>query len=154
MPGGFTLAGGALLIMATLALWAYAERTGRLAIETDLVQLQADKAQLGAALESANRNVERMLDQALEDNRIVSEVIREKQAITADLEDLRAQLQTIEASDETSRDYLRTPVPAGVRGLANRPARGNPRRLPGPAGSAPGAAGGPVPPGDDHRRAP
>lgn len=141
MLGSGYLAGGVAAVVAGLALWVWIERDGKADALAAVSRLEAEASQLKASLAAANRNVERMLEQADADNRIVAEVLRDKQAIAADLVDLRTQLQEIEANDDASRDYLRSPVPDSVRGLANRrPADRNAGPLPGASGGAPGGA--------------
>lgn len=84
--------------------------------------LQANNDRLLAVNEANARNVDRMLAQAAEDQRLATALVRRHQDIAAQLDAARAELQAIEDTDDAARDYLRMPIPGSLLPFVNPPA--------------------------------
>lgn len=125
----YLLAGMAILALVA-GLYGAIERSRRLGAEIEttrlMAEVQAKEADLKLAAETnaANaRNVERMLEQAAEDQRIQADLAGRLADITASLDETRAQISDLEANDATVRDYLAGLLPPGLFPLVNKPAR-------------------------------
>jgi TolA-binding protein len=131
MTPGLYLAGGMALVAAIAVAWGAFERAGRLGAEKEVAvvsgQLESAVQAIGT-LESTNRqlnrNIDRLLEQQVADQKLAADLARRVGDIAATVESARADIEELKLNDQESRDYLGVRVPGGVRQLLNKPALG------------------------------
>jgi heme exporter protein D len=86
-------------------------------------QVEEQRLQAVEVADSNKRNVDRLLEISVEDNRRLAQVTQSLNGVNRRLDEAASDLETLKANDEESRALLDLPLPDGLRRAANRSAR-------------------------------
>jgi heme exporter protein D len=86
-------------------------------------QVEEQRLQAVEVADSNKRNVDRLLEISVEDNRRLAQVTQSLNGVNRRLDEAASDLETLKANDEESRALLDLPLPDGLRRAANRPSR-------------------------------
>lgn len=125
---GYVL-GAAGLVILVAAGWGTLESYRRESVQQKLEAVEAsrqaiveDRDRLVSVVEAQNRNIDKMLRQAAEDQRLTTALTVERQRLAAERDDAIARRKEIEETDATAADFLGLLIPDGLLPLVNRTA--------------------------------